>query len=103
MKHIKTFETVRYYLNVFEECCPVCGTEGKIIDDEEFNIDEGEYTFKCDLCDFLWKQEYYYEGEDCKVLSHEMTDFNGDNIKYGNLIDDNLYNELKLQASKYNL
>ena len=101
----KIFEnhTTLCYLDVFPGNCPVCATKGKLADKEEFGEYDGEYTFKCPLCSFWWKQEYYIEGEGCEVLSHEMTDFNGDNIEDGFEIDPSLYDEMVLQAKKYNI
>jgi len=95
----------RSYLNVIDGKCPVCDTTGKVIDKEETGED-GEYTIKCPMCDFIWKQEYYLEIEldgSENITYTTRTDINGNEIEDGFLIDDSLYNELKLQSNKYNL
>jgi len=112
MKYLKTFESEnnsnRRYLDVNAGFCPVCNTEGKEMDKEEFSEYEGEYTFKCPLCDFWWKQEFELIVDDLyrvtdEIYNDEITDFNGDTIEAGLHIDDKLYDEMKLQVNKYNL
>jgi len=96
----------RQYLDAYPGFCPVCNTKGKVIDKEQFVSDNGEYTFKCPVCDFWWKNEFdveNYGGGSEEIFSSEPTDFNGDIIEDGFTINDNLYDEMKLQANKYNL
>lgn len=100
------YESSRY-LDVKDNYCGVCGTEGTFVDINDMG-DTFENHYKCPNCDFewysLWSKDEYgeYEGEDLYSIEGVFTE-EGNRLNYDDYIPPRLYDELKLQANKYNL
>ena len=108
--NFKIFENNRQYIDVDCGHCPVCGTQGKVVDKEEYGAYEGEYTFRCPTCEFGWYNEYAiedYGGGDEMIFQTETEDLDRKPIEDGFYVDDDSYNKEKLEEyetmKKYNL
>jgi len=95
------------FLDVESNICGICGTEGNYLDINDMDHEFEKY-YKCPNCDFewctLWTRDEYgdYEGEDLYSFDSVYT-MDGTKLNCDDNVPAGLYNEIKLQANKYNL
>jgi len=90
--------TNRLYLNNGDDgVCPVCGNCKDLIQTNSTPTKDGmEYYYECPKCDFKWFETYV-------MVEGGIYDYNdGGEITEGEVVNPKNYNEIKLQADKYN-
>jgi hypothetical protein len=80
-----------------EETCPVCNSNEIENSQSEYNSQGVTYSHKCTICDFKWYEPYML------VDSGIFDEVTGDEIYTGDPVSNKSYNELKIQANKFNI